>query len=166
MELLQGEQALMPRFKPKGMLERDPLADLWKHTLSRIPSIYGRLVYLASLRDPNSGFYRHHGLGLAFGREDSARALRESHEQVFVEWLSLPLPSKSSDLKEYLAGLEENSAVVAATWLRSGHYRNLVPDRATRAQKAQFLQESGTLLEMIRNAYGAGSPFPGSAQPA
>ena len=156
----------MPRFKAKGMLERDPLADLWKHTLSRIPSLYGRLVYLASLRDPNSGFYRHHGLSLSFGRDESSRALRESHEQVFVEWLSLPLPSKSSDLAEYLGGLEDAPSVVATTWLRTGYFRNLVPESVTRAHKAHFLQESEMLLEMIRNASGAGSRFPDSARPA
>lgn len=157
---------VMPRFKPKGMLERDPMADLWKHTLSCIPTVYGRLVYLASLRDPNSGLYRHHGLSLAFGREESARALRESHQQVFQQWLSLPFASKSPDLKEFLAGLEDGSATVAAHWLHTGHYRNLLPERATRAQAAQFVQESATLLEMIRNAGAAAPPFPGSRQPA
>ena len=155
----------MPRFKPKGILERDPLADLWKHTLSRIPTVYGRLVYLASLRDPNSGSYRHHGLSLAFGREDSGRALRESHEQTLVEWLTLPLVSKNGDLKDYLIGLGEGHASVAGTWLRSGHLRNLVPDRATRAQKTQFVEETGILLEMVRNEYAAGLQFPDSAQP-
>lgn len=156
----------MPRFKPKGMLERDPLADLWKHTLSQIPSVYGRLVYLASLRDPNSGLYRHHGLTLAFGREESTRALRESHQKVFREWLNFPLASKSSDLTEYLKGLEEGSAVVAANWLRTGHFRNLMPDQATRAQSAQFIQESAALLELIRNADAAGPPSPDSKRPA
>jgi hypothetical protein len=161
-----GDVGTMPRFKPKGMLERDPLADLWKHTLSRIPSIYGRLVYLAGLRDPNSGLYRHHGLSLAFGREDSAQALRESHNRAFREWLNLPLAAKSSDLAKCLEGLEESSGVVAATWLLSGHFRQLAPDQATRAQRAQFEHELGTLLGMIKNVHDAAPPFPDSAQPA
>ena len=86
----------MPRFKLKGTLERDAVADLWKHTLSQIPTTYGRLVYLASLRDPNSGSYRHHGLSAAFGREQSTYALRTSHEQTFLQWLNLPLPVRAS----------------------------------------------------------------------
>jgi len=144
------------------MLERDPLADLWKHTLSRIPSFYGRLIYLTSLRDPNSGFYRHHGLSLAFGREESGRALRESHERAFLEWLQLPLPQKNSDIASYLADLEEGGAGVAATWFRTGYYRNLIPDRATRAQKEHFLQESEVLLEILRNAGAAAGKSPDS----
>jgi hypothetical protein len=154
----------MPRFKPKGMLERNALADLWKHTLSRIPSIYGRLVYLASLRDPNSGFYRHHGLSAAFGREDSARALQESHEQTFAEWLQLPLAEKSSDLREYLEGLDDEAALVTTTWLRTGRHRTLAPDRATRAQNAHFHNDMEILLELVRSASAAGQRSPGSTQ--
>jgi hypothetical protein len=44
------------------MLERSATADLFKNTLSRIPTLFGRLAYLASLRDSNSGIYRHYGL--------------------------------------------------------------------------------------------------------
>src|ERR1700693_18750 len=110
----------MPRFKPKGMLERNALAELWKHTLSGISSAYGRLTYLASLRDPNSGQYRHHGLSTAFGRDESIMAMRQSHQQVFREWLKLPLSGKTSDLAEYLMSLDEEPAVVASNWLHSG----------------------------------------------
>src|SRR5665213_1975990 len=102
----------MPRFKPKGMLERNALADLWKHTLSQIPSTYGRLAYLASLRDPNSGSYRHHGLSAAFGREDSTDALRKSHEDTFLEWLTLPLAAKDADFRTYFQSVEESPRVV------------------------------------------------------
>ena len=154
----------MPRFKLRGMLERDALDNLWRHTLSRIPSIYGRLVYLASLRDPNSGQYRHHGLIASFGREDSARALRQSHKQAFLEWLKSPLARKSADLKEYLETLEDEQLVVIATWLRTSHPRTLAPDRATRAQIAHFRRDMDTLLGLIMNASGAGRRSRGSKQ--
>src|ERR1700682_6509675 len=97
----------MPRFKSKGMLERNALADLWKHTLSQIPTTYGRLAYLASLRDPNSGAYRHHGLSAAFGREECGKALKQSHERIFSEWLNLAFAEKSWDLRNYLQGLDD-----------------------------------------------------------
>src|SRR5712691_10477786 len=96
----------MPRFRSKGVLERTALADLWKHTLSQIPTVYGRLAYLASLRDPNSGAYRHHGLSAAFGREESGKALKQSHEGIFSEWLNLALAEKSGDLGNYLRDLD------------------------------------------------------------
>ena len=100
----------MPRFKPKGMLERNALADLWKHTLSQIPSTYGRLVYLASLRDPNSGIYRHHGLSAAFGREQSTGALRKSHEDTFWSGSTCRWRTRAADLIAHFNNVEENPA--------------------------------------------------------
>src|SRR4051812_48038834 len=97
----------MPRFRLKGSLNQDAVADLWKHTLSRIPTVFGQIAYLASLRDTNSGVYKHHGLAAAFGRDESIRALRESHETSFQQWLEMPLADRSQDLRSYLQSLEE-----------------------------------------------------------
>src|SRR6266852_4666907 len=97
----------MPRVKGRGALERSALADLFKHTLCRIPTQFGRLVYLASLRDSNSGVYRHHGLSTTFGRQESIQALTESHERVFQDWLRMSLEDKHQDLGEYFVGLED-----------------------------------------------------------
>src|SRR5438270_3121880 len=71
--------------------ERGPAADLWRHTLSKLPTFFGRLEYLSSLRNPNSGLYEHHGLGQMFGYENADETLRRSHLEVFHEWLCLSL---------------------------------------------------------------------------
>jgi len=155
----------MPRFKLKGVLERNALADLWKHTLSQIPNTYGRLVYLASLRDPNSGTYRHYGLSAAFGREESTGALRKSHEDTFLEWLHLPLASKATDLKEHFQGFEENPRAVMTYIAHGMSYLSQTPDSASRAQRRQFQSEMEILLELLRND-SAAEPFPNSARPA
>jgi hypothetical protein len=155
----------MPRFRPKGMLERNALADLWKHTLSQIPSNYGRLVYLASLRDANSGVYRHHGLSASFGREESLSALRKSHEDTFREWLNLTLSHKSADLITHFRNVEENPRRVVTYLARATPYLSQVPDSASPAQRRQFKMEMETLLDLIRNDSG-GELFPGSARPA
>jgi len=155
----------MPRFKPKGMLERNALADLWKHTLSQIPSTYGRLVYLASLRDANSGTYRHYGLSAAFGREESLGALRKSHEDTFREWLSLPLAAKSADLSTHFQHLEENTRQVVGYLVRGAPYLRQAPDSASQAQRRQFNAEIEILLELITSGAG-GERLPGSARSA
>lgn len=155
----------MPRFRPKGMLERNALADLWKHTLSQIPSTYGRLGYLASLRDANSGIYRHHGLSAAFGREESVGALRKSHEDTFREWLSLPLSLKSAEIIVHFNNVQEHPRQVATYLARATPYLSQVPDSASRAQRRQFKMEMEILLELIKNDSGD-ERFPGSARPA
>jgi len=156
----------MPRFRPKGMLERTAIDDLWKHTLSRVPTIYGRLAYLASLRDPNSGTYRHHGLSTAFGREESARALRRSHEDIFLEWLKLPLAEKHDDLQRFLASLEDSSGTVIRHWLRSGVYRMQIPSAARPAEGDLYCSELEALLETMRNDPDGNDSGRGSSLPA
>lgn len=162
---MEGTGTSMPRFRPKGMLERNALADLWKHTLSQIPSVYGRLVYLASLRDANSGIYRHHGLSAAFGREESLSALRKSHEDSFHEWLNLALSDKSADMVTHFQNVEENPWQVATYLARATPYLTQLPDCASPAQRRQFKMEMETLVELIKNDSG-GALFPGSARPA
>jgi hypothetical protein len=140
----------MPRAKPKGSLERSAAADLFKHTLSRIPTVYGRLSYLASLRDPNSGVYRHHGLFLAFGREESTQALESSHEGLFLTWLTLPLAAKNEDLAAYMATLDDPHVMVVRHWKQSRIFRTYIPQRATLAETELFISELDVLLELWR----------------
>jgi len=141
----------MPRFKPTAQLERSALADLWKHTLSRITTVSGRLVYLASLRDVNSGTYKHHGLMAAFGRDESVKALRQSHQEAFHAWLCLPLAGKSADLREYLLALDDPQEEVVEHWLQSGVYRSYVPGSAEEMEIDLFCRDLEMLLELLRN---------------
>jgi hypothetical protein len=141
----------MPRFRPTAKLERSALADLWKHTLSRIPTVSGRLVYLASLRDVHSGTYKHHGLFTTFGRDEAGRALRESHQEAFHAWLLLPLAEKNHDLKDYLVALDEPQDDVVEHWLRSSVYRSYVPAGVMEVERELFCRDLDTLLQFLQH---------------
>src|ERR1700687_2186422 len=80
-------------------------SELWKNTLSRVPSVFERLLYLSVLRNPNSGRYDHPTLSLVFGPDEADRALRVSHLQLFSEWLSFTLEEQKTDLDLYLSSL-------------------------------------------------------------
>jgi hypothetical protein len=153
----------MPRLRPRGMLDRSASASLFKHTLSHIPTTYGKLAYLASLRDPHSGTYRHHGLVSMFGREDSLLALETSHAQVFQEWLLFPLAEKHRDLMEFLEGLDQPRESVLRHWARSNPFRSHVPETASAAEKELFSKELEILVEALNPAVAA-PPGPGSWQ--
>jgi hypothetical protein len=155
----------MPRFKPKGALERSASDDLWKNTLSRIPTRYGRLSYLASLRDGNSGMYRHHGLSTLFGREESTRALRESHQTVFLEWLNLPLAEKQAELLRYLEDLEDSSKVVLDHLISARAYRALLPAAARQMEVELFSRDLEALLQILRNGLSEEATSPRSSLP-
>lgn len=146
----------MPQFRPKAMLERTAAADLVKNTVSKIPTIFGRLAYLASLRDPNSGIYYHHGLGAIFGRDQSRKALAETHENVFHQWLSMALEEKYVDLQQYLAALEEPSISVLAHWSNNQAYRGYYPSSARKSEKELYFG-SMEMMRSILNSKGRGS---------
>lgn len=152
----------MPRFRPTAKLERSALADLWKHTLSRIPTACGRLIYLATLRDINSGAYRHHGLFTAFGRDEASRALRESHQEAFRTWLILPLTEKNDDFKNYLGSLDDPREEVVEHWLKSGVYRGYIPSSALVMETDLFCADFKILLELFRNDSTQRPRHPGS----
>jgi hypothetical protein len=154
----------VPRFKPRTGLERSAAGDLWKNTLSKIPSLFGKLAYLASLRDPNSGIYRHHGLSMVFGREESSRVLRDNHEQAFFEWLNLSLAEKSADLGMYLNSLEDPPFTVLGHWSRSKTYSNHVPSATQEMERELFVKDLEALIETITN--GPAGRGPGSSPPA
>jgi len=143
----------MPRFKIKGALERSAAADLWKRTLSGIPTAYGRLAYLASLRDQNSGVYRHHGLMATFGREESTRALRESHERCFLEWLNLDLESKTADLGEFTEGLEDPPEMVLKYLATAARSEFQLPDSALPMERELFHRDFDTAAALLSHRF-------------
>jgi hypothetical protein len=144
-----GKRRVVPRFRPKAMLERSATADLFKNTLSRIPTLFGRLAYLASLRDPISGIYRHHGLSAIFGREESRKALSLSHSNVFRDWLNTPLEEKSQDLRMYLDGLEDPADEVLRHWSQAQFYRGYMPAPVRAAEEELFVREFDVLIEVL-----------------
>lgn len=144
--------------KPKRILERGPVADVWRNVLSKIPSVFGQLVYLASLRDENAGRYEHHGLALNFGADEAHRALRTSHAQVFEQWLSYSLEDQKADLDLYLTDLQQPRKTVIETWLKLSPYRNLVPATIRKVERDLYVEDLHALLSLLRNEYGVADP--------
>ena len=144
--------------KTAAAFERTAASDLWRNTLSQIPTVFGRLVYLASLRNANSGTYEHYGLALVFGEDEANRALRDSHSTIFAEWLAFNLEEQKADLDLYLAELFEDKRQVIETWVRLAPYQNLVPASIRSVERRLYINDLATLMELFRNAYGVAAP--------
>jgi hypothetical protein len=143
----------MTESRPNGDLDRGAAANLWRRTLAQIPSVFGRLVYLSSLRDTNSGIYQHHGLALAFSAEEAHKALAESHERSFSEWLNSSLAQQKADLDLYLSSLTPNRRPVIESWLKLAPYGNLAPSTARESERRLFSRDFQLLLEALRREY-------------
>jgi hypothetical protein len=144
--------------KENAILDRRAASDLWRHTLSQIPSVFGRLFFLASLRNQNSGRYEHHGLAQMFGGLEAHRALKKSHREAFSEWLSYSIEEQKADVELYLSEQQENKRTILKTWEKLEPYRNVLPSSVNDVEKKLYLSELRAILNLLRNASGAGDP--------
>ena len=144
---------------PTASIFRRPAPEyLWHNTLSQIPTVLGRLAYLASLRNSNSGRYEHHGFAQAYGADTADYAMRESHETTFAEWLRQDLAAQKSDLLNFLRGLPEDTAATVDIWLRLAPYRSYVPTAVRAPERLLFLSDLEVLLETLRAEFGVSRP--------
>lgn len=143
-------------------IQHTAAADLWRNTLSQIPTVFGRLVYLSSLRSPVTGKYEHHGLALVFGEDEASRALRKSHVQAFTEWLSFDLEQQKADLDLYLSGMLEDKRTIVETWLSVRTYRTFIPASAKTMERRLYIVEIEALIALLKNEYGAAGPDRGA----
>ena len=139
---------------PNPPSTRESAGKIWRDTLKGIPTAFGRLVYLASLRDSTSGYYCEPGLAALIGPEGADRSIRHSHHQVFSEWLGFSLSEQKSDLDEYLHA--------AGSPRDAPHYRNLVPPTARDVERQLYLTDLETLLELLRYEHGGAFSIPGA----
>jgi hypothetical protein len=127
---------------------------LWRKTLSQVPTVFGRLAFLASLRNTATGRYSHDALLRILGPEDTDRALCNSHHQVFSEWLRFSLAEQKSDLDEYLS--------VAGSSRRAFDYHHLMPPTARDVERQLYLTDLETLLELLKYEHGGAFLMPGA----
>ena len=131
-------------------LDETPAAELWRRTLSQITSVFGRLVYLSSLRDPNSGKYLHFGFAQRFTDREADRTLRRSHLNTFEDWLCFSLEEQKEDLERYLAGLDQDPQVVLENWRIMPPFGNFVPVATQSQQRELFNSDLRIVIELIR----------------
>lgn len=126
--------------------------------LNLIGSSYGQLVYLASLRNPDTGRYEYYG---ATGSADPNRAVLRIHEHVFRHWSTLTLERKMLDIERYISGIDQiDRAELIDAWLRLTPYRNLVPASVQGPEREKHFSDCEAILGLLKNVYGVASPDP------
>jgi hypothetical protein len=98
--------------------------------LDMLPNDLTRMLYLASLRDCNSGRYLHPQLSPRIGVEEADQALSACHDQLFRRLLITPASAYVLQMEEYIRYTRANRSVVLQTWQSLQAYRSTVPVHA------------------------------------
>ena len=136
------------------------MTESWQRTLAGIPTFPGRMAYLASLRNANTGTYEHFGLSQRIGAHEVDRLLRRSHVDLFQEWLCFSLDRQRRELDDYLADLEGDKREIVSTWLSLGPYAAWIPAESRDVERKLYYADLGAVLELIRRDYGVASRDP------
>ena len=98
--------------------------------LDSLPNDLTRMLYLASLRDCNSGRYLHPQLSSKLGVIEADHALSACHDQLFRRLLTTPISAYVLQLEEYIRYTRADRRIVLRTWQSLQAYRSTIPLKA------------------------------------
>lgn len=124
--------------------------DLVNRSLSRIPCELGRLIYLASTREYNTGHYYHQGLADRFGSEAAQKALEIAHRQAFYKVSASSLEDLVAELERYLASTKEEPLECLRAWQKLEPYRIAVPADVNATVARLFTSNLRLALAILR----------------
>lgn len=136
------------------------LEESWRRTVTTVPTLLGRLAYLSSLRNGNSGTYEHFGLAEKAGPAEADRLIRRSHLDVFQQWLCFSLERQKEELETYFSSLEGDRREILSNWLVLGPYAAWVPAESRDVERKLFYSDLEMVLELIRSETGVASRDP------
>ena len=137
--------------------------DLAYRSLSRIPCELGRLIYLASTREYNTGNYYHQGLADRFGPEAAQKALEIAHRQAFYKVSAYSLEDLVEELERYLASTKEDLKECLRAWQKLEPYRIAVPADVNATVARLFTSNLRLALAILRFRQGPRRQHPPDA---
>jgi len=102
-------------------------SDLRNRTLSDIPRSLDRLIYLASMRDYNTGLYYHDGLASRFTQEVACEALADCHREAFTQLVNCSLRDLVGQMEDYIHSTHTSLRDFVTAWKKLEPYRVAVP---------------------------------------
>jgi hypothetical protein len=144
----------MPESRTKGTLERGAVADVYRNSLARIPTLAGQLAYLAKLRSFDTGKYEHAGLAQLWGENEADKALKKQHARVFHQWIAATLEDRMDDLRTYFDSLGTSRKGTLDTWQKLGTYRTLIPIGVKSEERALFFSDMQAILRSLMAEVG------------
>ena len=128
---------------------RAVIEDFSSQTLAAISSDFGRLYYVSSLKDTDSGRYEHDGLTSLYPESAVQAGLSHCHEELFSRILETPLSDQERDLRACLASAVDKYADVVENWRETRHFREMCPEGLPDYLNDLFCSNMGALLAIF-----------------
>lgn len=125
---------------------RTPIEDLRFYTFAAIPSLFGKIVYLANLRNEETGMYEHYGLAIVFGEKDAEKALKLSHQKLFQEWLACGMKEQKRDLEFYFSTARDGTD----SWFKRTGFKEFLPQNCRPPEKQMFTDDLKQVLNILK----------------
>jgi len=119
--------------------------------LSSLPNALSRLIYLASIRDYNSGTYRHQILSRKYGEASVHCFFEACHQQIFSRLLTSPVEQYVEEIEVYLRYTRAERRSFIETWNSLQAYRAAVPLKAPKRACEVFFLNIRTALLVVEN---------------
>ena len=107
---------------------RAVIEDFSSRSLAAISTDFGRLYYVSSLRDSESGRYEHDGLKSLYPENAVQAGISHCHEELFSRILETPLREQERDLRECLGSAGDQYWDVVESWLESRYFQQMCPE--------------------------------------
>jgi len=125
------------------------IEDFTSRTLAVIPSDFGRLYYVSSLKDEATGRYQHDGLVEVYSENSVQEALEHCHEELFSRILETPLNDQERDLRKCLDSAGDRFWTVVESWREERSFRSMCPESLPNYLKELFCSNLGALLAIF-----------------
>jgi hypothetical protein len=128
---------------------RAVIEDFSSQTLAAISSDFGRLYYISSLKDSDSGRYEHDGLMSLYPETAVQTGLSHCHEELFSRILETPLSDQERDLRECLNSAGDKYWDVVESWRETRYFREMCPRGLPDYLHDLFCSNMGALLAIF-----------------
>ena len=128
---------------------RAVIEDFSSQTLAAISTDFGRLYYVSSLKDSDSGRYEHDGLMSLYPENAVQAGLSHCHEELFSRILETPLNDQARDLRECLGSAGDKYWDVVEDWRETGYFREMCPEGLPDYLQDLFCSNMGALLAIF-----------------
>jgi len=120
--------------------------DFWMQQFQKVPTLFGRLAFVAAFRDRSTGQYAS-TTPTDYDLAENSRVLQKIHTTTFRHWLTKDLEEQTHDVGSYLATPEGRAAYLS--FGRRELAEILVPTDAQPHEAQLFRNDLNTILQIL-----------------